>query len=762
MEYKGANLARHHGVYGAIFTCLLVSHAGYADTTNTQQQGNSNADSSTASLDRVVVTAKRSSRLMSEDYPSYAAQGATLLKDQQPLKEIPQSVSVMTHQRMEDQHLDSVQSVLDQTPGIYSSSSSYLGTSDSAQQFYSRGFEITDYMVDGMETDESQGYGKFSFAGPTGSSAIYDRVEVLRGVNGLLQGNGKPGGAVNLVRKRPTRDFHQHYSLSGGSWRDYQGMADVSGSLDKEGYVRGRFVANYDTSHRFYDKTHSKSPTLYGVLEFDPNDKTRISIGATDENYHEWAPKQDDFTGLGYTPKRRKHYSPSWGYKKTHTDQVFADFSYQFDPNWSIMTQANFSKQKTTDLLPRVNESSAILQALKLRTRSFSLGETLNGNFEAMGQNQHLTLSANHYAQRQRVMNKNVNLTSSDAYGTTITFPDNYDDLDGDEIWPYDSNMKSVASSLFDNPYYTTKTTTNNIVGKLDWHWTSKFSTVIGGRVSWYNYDYYNTDGSYNSGSSGTVNHKFTPYLGLVYDITPEWTAYASYAKLFDPQWGDYALSGKQIPNATGTNREIGLKGELYNGALNLLLSAYKVDLSHSAEEMNSPYDDDCPSSPTGGACYYDTNKKIQGIDFEANGQILPGWQLGGGYTYTDTKVQWPGAADSNFNGFTITPRHMIKLFSSYDVTSKLTLGGGVNFQTKELSIGNSSDGHGSGSNDTQVQHAYSLWNAFGRYRFTPHIAGQINVDNLFDKKYWPNRAATSKWMYGEPRSITVSLKADY
>ncbi|MFJ3313971.1 TonB-dependent siderophore receptor [Herbaspirillum huttiense] len=137
------------------------------------------------------------------------------------LQETPQAVTVMTRQRMDDQQLNSVQGVLDNTTGITSYQSDSERTS-----FYSRGFLINNVQYDGIPTvvgNTVNGSGISAI-----DTAFYDRVEVVRGASGLLTGTGNPSAAINLVRKRPTRDFSASASLSAGSWDTHRAMADLS------------------------------------------------------------------------------------------------------------------------------------------------------------------------------------------------------------------------------------------------------------------------------------------------------------------------------------------------------------------------------------------------------------------------------------------------------------------------------------------------------------------------------------------------------
>ena len=129
--------------------------------------------------------------------------------------------------------------------------------------YYVRGFKVDSFELDGVP----------ALLGNTASSpqdmAIYERVEILRGSNGLLHGTGNPAATVNLVRKRPQREFAASTTLSAGRWDRYRAEVDVGGPLSASGGVRGRAVAAYEDRDYFYDVADQGTRLLYGVTEFD-------------------------------------------------------------------------------------------------------------------------------------------------------------------------------------------------------------------------------------------------------------------------------------------------------------------------------------------------------------------------------------------------------------------------------------------------------------------------------------------------------------
>ncbi|KAG1259112.1 hypothetical protein G6F65_015388 [Rhizopus arrhizus] len=183
------------------------------------------------------------------------------------LQETPQSATAISLQRLQDESLFSINDVMRTVPGV---SVSFYDTQ--RPLYYARGFAITDFQVDGIPT----------YSGSTNQeydTAFYDRIEVIRGANGLLSGAGVPSATVNLLRKRPGKEFDASFSVSAGSW-DYRRMqADVTAPLTDDGRFRSRVVAAYTDRGLYYDRYDETKMAAMAVLEGDVTDSTPLTLG---------------------------------------------------------------------------------------------------------------------------------------------------------------------------------------------------------------------------------------------------------------------------------------------------------------------------------------------------------------------------------------------------------------------------------------------------------------------------------------------------
>lgn len=182
------------------------------------------------------------------------------------VRELPQSVSQVSPEMIE------LASVTDMNDIMMNVTDVNVTLYDTQRPLYfSRGFQITDLQVDGIPT----------YSGSTNQEydvALYERVEVIRGANGLLSGVGAPSATVNLIRKRPGKEVGASVSTSLGSWDRQRGVVDVSTPLSEGGGLRSRFVVAYQDSDSFRDRYREDKTAVLGVIEGDVSERT-TSLG---------------------------------------------------------------------------------------------------------------------------------------------------------------------------------------------------------------------------------------------------------------------------------------------------------------------------------------------------------------------------------------------------------------------------------------------------------------------------------------------------
>lgn len=654
------------------------------------------------------------------------------------LRETPQSVSVMTRQRIEDQKLNRLTDVLEQTPGInvtYSGMDRY--------DVFSRGSAITNYQIDGITTQsDSQ---TRTIPQTAMDMVLYDRVEVLRGASGLMTGSGDPGGLINMVRKRPTREFQAHLQAGAGSWDLYRTEGDISGPLTESGNVRGRLVGARQQQNSFMDAYGNSRDILYGVVEFDLGEDTVLRTGI------DYAKTEADGAAgipLVYSNGQPTHFSRStsvgarWAKDEIETYNYLVALDHAFANGWSLNLSANYMDVDRTDLignylfkdvgvLPSLNQQTGNARAdrglAKAEQTQKGLNVTVQGPWSLFGQT-HDFVAGYNYTQYDNTHN-----VWSDGIANLFNF----------NTW---DNYLPKGTTFTPSFVMKTRYQQDGVFAANRFKLSDDLSLIVGGRVSDYRYDYNLT--YFSTVAPNTSRRResgvFTPYAGVVYDLTPEQSVYVSYTDIFQPQ-SNQDRNGAVLDPVTGQNYETGWKGAFFNGALNASVALYQIERDNLAE-LDAGYVVPGTSTTASRAVKGATTK---GYDLELSGELLPGWNISTSYTHSATRD-----ADGD-RTLTSVPIDMIKLWSTYNLQgdwNRLTVGGGVNwFGPTHVEFGN-----------YQVtQGDYAVVNAMARYKVSEHLSGSLNLNNLFDKTYLASIHG-AQGLYGNPRNFAVSARYDF
>ncbi|EOW2059973.1 UNVERIFIED_CONTAM: Fe(3+)-pyochelin receptor FptA [Pseudomonas aeruginosa] len=648
-----------------------------------------------------------------------------------PLKprELPQSASVIDHERLEQQNLFSLDEAMQQATGVTVQPFQRLTTA-----YYVRGFKVDSFELDGVP----------ALLGNTASSpqdmAIYERVEILRGSNGLLHGTGNPAATVNLVRKRPQREFAASTTLSAGRWDRYRAEVDVGGPLSASGNVRGRAVAAYEDRDYFYDVADQGTRLLYGVTEFDLSPDTLLTVGAQYQHIDSitnmaGVPMAKDGSNLGLS--RDTYLDVDWDRFKWDTYRAFGSLEQQLGGGWKGKVSAEYQEADSRlryagsfgAIDPQTGDGGQLMgAAYKFKSIQRSLDANLNGPVRLFGLT-HELLGGVTYAQGEtrqdtarflNLPNTPVNVYRWDPHG--VPRP---------QIGQYTSPG-------------TTTTTQKGLYALGRIKLAEPLTLVVGGRESWWDQD--------TPATRFKPGRQFTPYGGLIWDFARDWSWYVSYAEVYQPQADRQTWNSEPLSPVEGKTYETGIKGELADGRLNLSLAAFRIDLENNPQE-----DPDHPGPPNNP--FYISGGKVrsQGFELEGTGYLTPYWSLSAGYTYTSTEYLKDSQNDSGTRYSTFTPRHLLRLWSNYDLPwqdRRWSVGGGLQAQS-DYSV----DYRGV----SMRQGGYALVNMRLGYKIDEHWTAAVNVNNLFDRTYyqslfnpnWNNR-------YGEPRSFNVSLRGAF
>ncbi|MGE8149835.1 TonB-dependent siderophore receptor [Pseudomonas vancouverensis] len=685
-----------------------------------------------------------------ENSGSYTTGAVTIGKGEHSLKETPQSVTVITRKMLDDQNLNTIDQVMEKTPGITVYDSTMGG-----KYFYSRGFRMSgQYQYDGVPLDMGNLYVQAdSFSS---DMAYYDRVEVLRGAAGMMKGSGGTAGGVNFVRKRGQATAQTDVTLSGGSWDNYRGQVDTGGPLNDAGTIRGRAVVAEQSRHYYVDDANRKDQVYYGALDVDLNPDTTLGLGVAYEDVDAnpcWGGMPRYRDGSDLRLGRSTCLDPSWNTWRSKRTTVFADLKHQLNDDWALKVASVYTKN-TQDIkyafasgavTPGVDTTGVLGSLYDYDQVDYGLDAYVDGKFAAFGQQHELVLGFN--ASRS---NKN------DFYSVAF-LPQRQNVFNPDKHIPEPDDSYFIENSSRGGPVDSV-TKQQGIYSTLRLKLADPLTFVVGSRVSWYSSD---TDYDFiNSGTSEHVSTKetgqVTPFAGLLLDLDENLTAYTSYSEIFTPQGNYRSEDGSALRPLVGQSYELGIKGAWFNGRLN---SSFNLFRTIQKDQAQTDYNSSCPSSD--GYCYVNSGKvRAQGFEAEISGEVIERLQLLAGYTYTQTKTL--DDLDTSLNGAAFNsyvPRHLLRMWGDYQLDGALerfTVGAGVNAQSDNFRVSPL-------SGEKISQSGYAVWNGRIGYRIDDTWSVALNGNNLFDKRYYATIGTeTFGNYYGDPRNFMVSVKASF
>ncbi|WP_446001259.1 ferric-rhodotorulic acid/ferric-coprogen receptor FhuE [Stenotrophomonas maltophilia] len=656
-------------------------------------------------LDKVVVKGERA-----EGYSVRRTSAGTRF-DLAP-REIPQSISIISHQRIEDQNLDDIIDVLANTTGVTSTQSDSERT-----EFYARGFYIDAYQFDGLPTQMVQNW---SYGDSGLDLALYDRVEVVRGATGLLSGAGNPSASVNLIRKHAdSAELTGSVSVNVGSWGRTRTTVDVGSALNATGTVRGRVIGSYLDTDGQMDRYNQRKTLGYAVIDANLTPDTQLSVGYDYQQKRANGATWGGFPML-YSDGSRTGYdesfnaSPNWTYWDTTSKRAFATLQHAFSNGWKFKVGATHDETKADDKLfypayndwttgasnfDRTNGTGISPSAGFYNTERKVTGVDgyVDGPFQLFGR-EHQFMAGLSYNKRDYA-----------NYG-------DYQVGGAGKTWdPFTSYLHWTGNISEPNWNPLALASRGTITQKAGYaaarlSLADPLKLIIGARY---------TDWK-SEGENDDREHKVTtPYAGLVYDINDTYSAYASYTEIFQPQTAR-DRNDRYLDPVDGKSYEVGVKGAWFDNRLNASLAVFRIEQDNVAQVTSEPI----IGRPGEFASIAARGTVSRGFEFEVNGELAPGWNA----TFGASRYVAKDINDADIN--TNLPQTALKLFTSYTPQSlqELTVGGGANWQNR---IYYPVPAYG-----RIEQSGYALVSAFVRYRISPEFSVQANLNNLLDKKY--------------------------
>lgn len=627
------------------------------------------------------------------------------------IKHTPQAVTVISAKELEDKGITSYQSMLAHLTGVS------LIRSDERLKTSARGFDIDYFKIDGVPT-------YITYNSRDLDLSMFERVEVVKGANGLTTGAGNPGISINLVRKRAnSKDLEGSITSKVGSWNSYSLSADIGSKLDEKGDIRGRLVVKHEDEESYMSGYEKKNNLIYGVVDADLSDTTTISVGASlqknDKSGIRWGGLPAfDSNDNRIDFNRSTIVSEDWTYLNNEEKLFFADLNQKLYENTSLNLSYSHSELKREDAFLyfygklNTNNGSGLgyydWKSVK-EDKQDNIDINVDIPFELAGLEQQVIVGFSH--------NKNSieKYTGKFNVGTVANF------------YNYNISEPADTNAVYEQPSQITQEAVY-LSGKFSL--SEKLKLIAGARLSSWKHE---SDDS--SVETREFKNELTPYLGLVYDVNENYSLYSSYTSIFNPQ-DKKDKYNKYLDPIVGNSYEAGIKAEYFEGNLNASLSVFQIE-----QDKVATLDGKQIANPSADAYKGAQEVKSKGIELDIAGNVTDDLSL----SFAIANFEAKDADGKKFN--TQSSRTTANIFAKYRIDD-LTLGTGLQYKSKFYR----------GDNSSRItQKAYTLVNAMAGYEISKNTSVQLNVTNLFDKKYYEG-IGNNTMIYGEPRKVMASL----
>jgi len=668
-----------------------------------------------------AITVEGDAGVVTEATGSFATTEATVGgKQPQRLRDVPQTVSVLTRAALDAVGATSIEEASRLLPGLSEATGDgFVGS------LYARGQEVFQYYVDGAPRPF------LSIYGTAPDLFFFDRLEVMSGPSGVFQGSGEPVGTINLVRKRPTVAPLFGGALIGDTFGGYRAEAEAAGALSGNGAVRGRVAAFGQHLESNVDVTEKDGVGAFATLEVDLSDRLTVATGGIVERSETLR-----FSGLptfadgGLLDVPRSTFIGSTDNSADiPTREGFVEAEYAFDHGGVLKLTGRVFDQDAD--LRNLLGSGPVDRA----TGDFPVFWFAR-DFEQTAWYGDANLTSPH---RVAGMALEV-VVGADYRRIEQGFRQNFD------FSPGVANIATFDPAAYPVPDFTfpgvgpgfrlnTETETDEFgfyaQGRLSV--TPRLKVNAGARYSIY--DSVSRDTGRGTRREVSETH-VAPYLGVTYDVLDTVTAYGAFAEIFQPQTETDA-GGAVLRPRVGRQVEIGLKSEHFGGALTAQGAWYFIRDENRAT----------PDPANVGAFVANGEADTQGVEFLVSGSPFEGFDMIAGYAYVDTELENDP-----------TPANSFSLFGRYSfgagALAGLSLGAGV----RAVSGFDNRDGAA-----TISAPGYAVVDAMASYALTDAVALQLNVTNLFDRSYVERVNTTARGTYfGEPLAATLRLSARF
>ncbi|MDJ1496520.1 TonB-dependent receptor [Cytophagaceae bacterium DM2B3-1] len=712
-------------------------------------------------LQQVEITGRKETTYKN-DATFVATKSSTLIKD------IPQSVSYVTKEILQDQ-------------GVFRVNEAVKNISGVSQFTFYNDLTIRGHRVSGNDNYGSLVNGMRSFASfwKQGLTPHLERIEVLKGPASALYGNTSPGGSINRVTKKPLAEKRQSLNFQMGSFDTFRATADFTGPMNEDKTLLYRLNLGYEDAQSFRDLQFDKNVIVAPSFTFLPTENTRVNFDLVYQQSKGRLDRGQAVLGDGdiYSSSISKSLSRVNDYLKESSYLVTVSLNHRFSKAVSF-NMAYMKAGFEEDLLEHrsantygkdsagVNIPNLVEMQVFIRNRKWhndNLTSYFNIDFRT-GPLEHKVVAGYDYAQEVLAAGGSQLVARGYRNASNTGAINSYDpkkksnyllDAKGNPV-PNVAHMDLTA----DNPYYLADMS-KYFYSRTDYAPTlyssqgvyiqdqirfRRFQLLLGLRQ-----DYFTDILDYKLSSEKTIKQSaLIPRVGLVYTVNDHINAYATYVEGYQPQLATTIAT----PNAGGpfdplisNLKEAGLKTEWFGKRFLANLSVYRLEVNGALYNAGDTSNPDLLSQIG--------QEVSKGVEIDLLGQIAQNWSLSVSYAYNDATFTKSANPEEVGRQKPNAPKHQGNIWTKYVIANGplagLGVGFGANFVTERLG---SIVAAGA---EPFILPGYELINGALYYQVAKFRI-QVNANNLANKTHWVGGYDRIRLFPGSPRSFLLGV----
>lgn len=682
-------------------------------------------------LPSLVVSASRG-----RDYT--VAESVTATRTNTLLRDVPQAITVVTQDLIKDQGMLSMADVVRYVPGVQMAQ----GEGNTDAPIFRGNQSTANFYVDGIRDDVEYFRDLYNI----------ERVETLKGPNGMIFGRGGSGGVINRVAKKAGWDPIRSFSFQAGSFDTKRLLMDVGQGINE--VAAFRLNAMYENSGSYRHGVHIKRHGINPTLTLKPTDRTNIVMGG---EYFKDARTAD--RGIPSFMGRPIHTGVSTFFgdpRRSHADttvlSLYSIIEHAFDNGLQFRNRTRYAVYDKfyQNIYPSevTNDGTMVdLGAYNNSTKRSNVFNQSDFTYRVdTGPLEHRLLAGIEVGEQITSNLRKTGYFNNDVFSGT----DHPDDPEDDVVFSSVSvpvvNPRTADPVTFRlDPTGASNHVVTNILGfyiqdQLKW---SKFQAVLGLRYDDFQVKFHNNR---TGDDLKQTNGLLSPRAGLIFKPIEPVSIYWNYSLAYVPRAGDQLNALEPTNDALAPERFINLElGAKWDIRPNLALTAaaYRLDRTNVAIPD--------PLNPV--RLLLVSGQRSEGIELGVSGRITSAWGLMGGYAYQDSRVTRNQGENGTAGAILAqVPHHTFSLWNRYDLTSWLGFAVGVIHRSNMFAS----------VDNTVVLPSYTRVDAAMYTKFDRRLRFQVNVENILNTHYFLSASNNNNISPGSPVAIRGMMTLDF